>query len=73
LTPFRHGRPKWALALEKQMTPTDRLSGFGTGLATNSVSLERVPQGQCEQYAEMSVVLIRLFWVAWLLDQLNND
>jgi hypothetical protein len=27
------------------MTLTDRLSGFGPGLATNSDSSERVPQG----------------------------
>ena len=51
------------------MTPTDRLSGFGTGLATNSDSLVRVPQGHCEQYAEMRIVLIRLFCVAWLPDR----
>ncbi len=29
----------------KRVTPTDRLSGFGTGLATNSDSSERVPWG----------------------------
>src|SRR5437867_11437890 len=29
----------------KKMTPTDRLSGFGTSLATNSDSGERVPRG----------------------------
>jgi len=33
------------------MTPTDRLSGFGTGLATNSDSGERVPRGQDSQYS----------------------
>jgi hypothetical protein len=33
------------------MTPTDRLSDFGTGLATNSDSVERVPRGQCSQYS----------------------
>jgi hypothetical protein len=33
------------------MTPTDRLSGFGTSLATNSDSGERVPRGQCSQYS----------------------
>jgi hypothetical protein len=33
------------------MTPTDRLSGFGTGLATNSDSGERVPRGHCSQYS----------------------
>jgi len=27
------------------MTPTDRLSGFGSGLATNSDSGVRVPRG----------------------------
>jgi len=31
----------------KKTTPTDRLSGFGTGLATNSDSGERVPRGHC--------------------------
>src|SRR5713226_9037434 len=31
----------------QKVTPTDRLSGFGTGLATNSESLERVPRGHC--------------------------
>ena len=54
------------------MTPTDRLSGFGTGLATNSDSLVRVPQGHCEQYAEMRIVLIHLFRVAWLPDRVNS-
>src|SRR5438552_11135070 len=34
-----------------KMTPTDRLSGFGTGLATNSDSGERVPRGQHSQYS----------------------
>ena len=33
------------------MTPTDRLSGFGTGLATNSDSGERVPRGHHPQYS----------------------
>jgi len=33
------------------MTPTDRLSGFGTGLAANSNSVERVPRGHCSQYS----------------------
>lgn len=33
------------------MTPTDRLSGFGTGLATNSAAGERVPRGHCSQYS----------------------
>jgi len=33
------------------MTPTDRLSGFGTGLATKSDSGERVPRGHCSQYS----------------------
>jgi hypothetical protein len=33
------------------MTPTDRLSGFGTGLATNSDSGERIPRGQDSQYS----------------------
>jgi hypothetical protein len=32
------------------MTLTDRLVGFGPGLATNSDSVERVPQGQLGQY-----------------------
>src|SRR5438067_3171902 len=36
---------------ETKMTPTDRLSGFGTGLATNSDSGERVPQGHHSQYS----------------------
>jgi hypothetical protein len=30
---------------EKEMTPTDRLSDFGTSLATRSDSVERVPRG----------------------------
>ena len=34
-----------------KMTPTDRLSGFGTGLATNSDSGERVPRGHHPQYS----------------------
>ena len=34
------------------MTPTDRLSGFGTGLATNSDSVERVPRGHSSQYSD---------------------
>ena len=29
----------------KRVTPTDRLSGFGTGLAANTDSGERVPWG----------------------------
>ena len=33
------------------MTPTGRLSGFGTGLATNSDSSERVPRGHYAQYS----------------------
>ena len=33
----------------KEMTPTDRLSGFGSGLATKSDSVERVPRGRNEQ------------------------
>src|SRR5438445_6075099 len=36
---------------ETKMTPTDRLSGFGTGLATNSDSGERVPRGHHSQYS----------------------
>src|SRR5437868_8996073 len=36
---------------ETKMTPTDRLSGFGTGLATNSDSGERVPRGHHPQYS----------------------
>src|SRR5207245_8753248 len=35
----------------KRVTPTDRLSGFGTGLATNSDSGERVPRGHYAQYS----------------------
>jgi len=35
----------------KRATPTDRLSGFGTGLATSSNSFERVPRGHCQQYS----------------------
>src|SRR5947209_12202739 len=35
----------------KKTTPTDRLSGFGTGLATNSDSGERVPRGHHSQYS----------------------
>jgi hypothetical protein len=34
---------------EKEMTPTDRLSDFGSSLATSSDSVERVPRGQNEQ------------------------
>gem|GEM_PF-4224591 len=49
------------------MTPTDRLSSSGTGLATNSVTLERVPRGHSEQYADLSILPIRLLSVAWLL------
>ena len=41
----RHAGP------EKEMTPTNRLSGFGTGLATNSDSFERVPQGRWLPYS----------------------
>jgi hypothetical protein len=67
---FRRLKERWD---EKQMTPTNRLSGFGTGLATNSSSFERVPQGQCEQYAVLTIVLIHLFCVAWLLDPQPND
>jgi len=33
------------------VTPTDRLSGFGTSLATNSDSGERVPRGHHSQYS----------------------
>jgi len=33
------------------MTPTDRLSGFGIGLATYSDSVERVPRGHLSQYS----------------------
>jgi hypothetical protein len=51
------------------MTPTDRLSRFGTGLATNSSSLERVPRGQHEQYTCMGIVPILVGAVAWLLGQ----
>jgi hypothetical protein len=32
----------------KQMTPTDRLSDFGSSLATGSDSVERVPRGRNE-------------------------
>src|SRR5258708_26532683 len=32
----------------KQMTPTDRLSDFGSSLATKSDSVERVPRGRNE-------------------------
>lgn len=32
------------------MTLTDRLVGFGSGLATNSNSVERVPQGHVRHY-----------------------
>jgi hypothetical protein len=49
------------------MTPTDRLSGFGTGLATNSDSGERVPRGHCSQYSISTVLHAHLFSVAWLL------
>ena len=34
------------------MTPTDRLSGFGIGLATYSDSVERVPRGHLSQYSD---------------------
>jgi hypothetical protein len=36
----------------KEVTPTDRLSGFGTGLATNSDSVERVPRGHLSRYSD---------------------
>src|SRR5258708_15680555 len=49
------------------MTPTNRLSGFGTGLATNSDSGERVPQGQGQRYSNLEPVLTRLPRVARLL------
>src|SRR5207245_6780799 len=48
------------------MTPTDRLSGFGTGLATNSDSGARVPRGQNQLYSDVRAVLINLVSVAWL-------
>src|SRR5207248_10150599 len=35
----------------KKTTPTDRLSGFGTSLATNSDSGERVPRGHQSPYS----------------------
>jgi len=53
------------------MTPTDRLSGFGLGLATNSDSVERVPRGQNEHYWKLRRVPIGLFRVARLLTQWN--
>jgi hypothetical protein len=49
------------------VTPTDRLSGFGTGLATNSDSFERVPRGHLSQYTLSTVLHARLFTVARLL------
>ena len=51
------------------MTPTDRLASFRTGLATNSDSGERVPQGHNEQYACLGAVPMSDFSVAWLLDR----
>ena len=39
------------LSETKRMTPTDRLSGFGTGLAANSDSSERVPWGHALRYS----------------------
>ncbi len=35
----------------KGVTPTDRLSGFGTGLATDSDFGERVPRGHGSPYS----------------------
>jgi hypothetical protein len=49
------------------MTPTDRLSGFEAGLATNSNSGERVPRGHIEHYANVGAVPTGLCSVAWLL------
>ncbi len=49
------------------MTPTNRLSGFGTGLATNSDSGERVPQGQGQRYSNRAPVPMRIRRVARLL------
>jgi len=37
------------------MTLTDRIFGFGSGLATSSDSVERVPQGQGGQYTRLTV------------------
>src|SRR5438105_15231872 len=48
------------------MTPTDRLSGFGTGLATNSDSGERVPRGRYSQYSNPNGSAHAFFFVAWL-------
>src|SRR6266566_4482966 len=48
------------------MTPTDRLSGFGTGLATISDSGARVPRGRNQLYSDIRAVLINLVSVAWL-------
>jgi len=39
----------WQLAPEKEMTPTDRLSRTGTGLAANSCPFERFPRGRYEE------------------------
>ena len=38
------------LTREKEVTPTDRLSGTGTCLAACSCSLERFPRGQRKLY-----------------------
>jgi hypothetical protein len=50
----------------KEVTPTDRLSGFGTGLATNSDSVERVPRGHVSRYSDPNSSAMHLFFVAWL-------
>jgi hypothetical protein len=54
------------LALEKEVTPTNRLSVPVTGLATNSESFERVPWGHNERYTDLGIVPTGLFSVAWL-------
>jgi len=63
--PARSDAPAEGL-VRKQMTPTDRLSSFGTGLATNSDSGSRVPRGRCEHYSDLGAVPIGLLFVAWL-------
>src|SRR5216683_1949329 len=48
LEPNAGCRPRLAVAAEKQVTPTDRLSRTGTCLAACSCSLERFPRGRCQ-------------------------
>lgn len=58
--------------VEKEMTLTDRLSGFGPDLATKSDSGERVPQGQKQRYSNLVTVPLRLRTVARLLGHFSR-